>query len=301
MKTTVHDIQAQLDAFYLNLKAEILVAELLEHSDLSWEDLFVLHKSTFSRGYRRDIIDTKVNVHDKLEIQISRNGIYDALPKGLFHQPISSKTSLTFSEIRQRSKTEEKEARALFAPLENEFFYQRVAIEQHEQQVTQELSNTDRSFLIDFWGVKNLVHQRYLMALIKLLPSANKISKNKDLLAHALSEILGDHVYIEKTYQPFTEQTSQSNTAMVLGTNAVLETNTTDTLYPHYNINIDLEHIKDKPLYEPQGQARQLIEVFCAYFVPLEIDWTIILQHTAAAPQTTLNTEHAVLGLSTTL
>ncbi len=301
MKTSVNDIQTQLDAFFLNLKAEVLVSELLEHADLSWEDIIVLNKSTFKRGYRRDVIEAKVNINDKLELQISRNGIYDALPKGLFHVPITTSTGLTFSEIRQRSKKEEKEARLLFAPIENEFFYQRVAIEQHEQQVEQELSHTDSSFLIDFWGVKDLVDHSYVMALIKLLPSAHKISRSKSLLAHALSEILKETITIEKVYLPFAAKKPQEAEAFVLGANTVLHAETTDELYPHYNIIITLSDLKNKALYEKKGVGMQLIEVFCSYFVPLEIDWSIILEHNTTHPNITLNTEQAILGLSTTL
>ena len=301
LKTTTNDIQSQLDSFFLNLKAEVLVSELLAHTDLSWEDIVVLNKSTFERGYRRDVIDTKVNINDKLEIQISRNGIYDALPKGLFHKPVTTKTGLSFSEVRQRSKKEEKEARLLFAPIENEFFYQRVAIEQHEQQVEQELSHTDSSFLIDFWGVKDVVDQTFVMALVKLLPSAHKISRHKTLLAHALSEILKETVRIEKVYLPFTAKASKTTEALVLGANAVLHTETTEELYPHYNIHITLADLKNKPLYEKKGIGMQLIEIFCNYFVPLEIDWSIILEHNTTHPNTTLNTEKAILGLSTTL
>ena len=59
-----------------------------------------------------------INPYKKLEATLSRNGLYDALPQGIFHKSVGIDTKLSYSEIRQKNKKEEKDARGFFAPLE---------------------------------------------------------------------------------------------------------------------------------------------------------------------------------------
>ena len=70
--------------------SEVVVNELLETSSLSEEEVTVLNQSTFARGFRRDIIGVELNLRDKIQFNLSRNGLHDALPQGLFMPVLGS-------------------------------------------------------------------------------------------------------------------------------------------------------------------------------------------------------------------
>ena len=74
----LEEIFNQLLKVYANLKAEVLIAEIQSNFDLSDDDFLIANQSTFSRAYRRDIIDTDGIINkNKLTLNLSRNGLYD--------------------------------------------------------------------------------------------------------------------------------------------------------------------------------------------------------------------------------
>ena len=298
----LNSIQEDFNSFYLNLRAEVLVSELLENTYLTDEDIVVLSQSTFSRGFRRDLIDSKINTNDKFEINISRNGIYDALPQGVFHKSVGIDTSLTYSEIRQKNKKEERDARLLFAPIENEFFLQRVYLEQEEKNTIFELNNSlEDSFAIDFWGIKEKVPKEYIFEFTKVLPYAHKVSKSESLIAQCLERILNEKVQITKTFKSL-ENPSEKNVGNdILGLNSSLKVEKTNVLYPFYFINIEILSLKNRYRYQENAIGNQLISVFCEYFVPLEIEYEINITFNQKESNFALNNESTVLGLSATI
>jgi len=299
--TNAVKIKNELDAFFINLKAEVVVSELLENSKLSNEDITVRNRSSFSRSYRRDILDVSINTSDKLQIDLSRNGVYDALPQGIFHSKVNIDSPSSYSELRQKSKKEEADARMLFAPLENEFFLHKVFIERQEKKLALQFNNLENSFLLDFWGIKNKVDEEYIFLLAKALPLAYKISKNENLIAQCLSEILKEKVTIKKEFISLDNPTSINNEEYVLGVNTSLELRKTRVLHPYYYITIELTDIENKKKYSKKGIATELIRVFCGYFVPLEIDWEVKLTYNQSKMNFTLSDDSTFLGLSSTL
>ncbi len=299
---TIHNIQEDFSNFYLNLRAEVLVSELLENTDITEEDIVVLSQSTFSRGFRRDLIGSKINSNNRFEINISRNGIYDALPQGVFHKSVGIDTNLSYSEIRQKNRKEERDARMLFAPIENEFFLHRVYLEQEEKNIIFELNNSlDNSFAIDFWGIKDKVPNEYILSFAKVLPYAHKVSKSEGLIAQCLEEILNEKVHITKKFKPLKNPLEKNKKNDVLGLNSSLAIDETNVLYPFYFINIEISNVKKRYRYQENAIGNQLISVFCEYFVPLEIEYEINITFNQKEGNFALNEESTVLGLSATI
>ena len=295
-------IKNEIDTLFLNLKAEVVVSELLDTSNISPEDITIKNKSSFSRSYRRDIIDTAINFNDKIQFNLSRNGIYDALPQGMFHTTVGLNSSIPYNEMRKKSKKEEADARTLFAPLENEFFLSKVAVEQEEKKLALQFNNLDNSFLLKFWGLKNKVAEEYVFLLAKALPLAYNISKSETLIAQCLSEILQENVSIKKEFISLKNISPKKDKEYTLGVNTTLQLNETRILHPYYYIIIEISDLKSKKKYEKNGIATQLISVFCEYFVPLEIDWEFKISFKNQSNNNfTLNDESAFLGLSAVL
>ena len=87
---------------YPDLKVEFILGELLE-SGLDPEDVVINALGIFKRRYGKDIVggemrEYKTNKRQYLKLDINRNGIYDLLPKGLFHQPQNRKNNITASQ-----------------------------------------------------------------------------------------------------------------------------------------------------------------------------------------------------------
>lgn len=300
----IQDIYQELTTTYQNLKAEIFVTEILENSSVNLSDIDVFNNSTFSRSYRRDVINFKLDSYsgntDKLQFNIARNGLYDTLPEGLFHEPVKAKSNISFTELHQKQKKQEKDARSFFSPLENEFFTQRVNIEKNERKLINEFANLKTNFLLKFWNLNPEIPSDYSIKLLQLLPYVHKISGEIELTALSLEKIIGEKVTIEKKYKTLDDNINDTSKEHQLGVDLVLELKETVISYPCWEITIgpvDQENI-DK--YIVSGATKKFITIFCDYFIPMEIDTKINVTYSSKEETFVLNeTNGPRMGLTT--
>ena len=300
---TAAEIVHRFKTTYYDIRAEVFLNEVISKYKFNLEDVTILNQGTFSRGYRRDMLNVRKKDNDKVDVFLSRNGVYDKLPSGVFHQEIKQDSDKPFNQIRKQGKAEEKAARKLFAPIENEFFIQKLSIQNTEEALKRNLANSEKSFLFDLWGIKDLVDKEFIFSFSKLLPLSQKISRNKTLIAKALEEILQNEVTIEEAWKPFDghEKTPTETDDFVLGINSTLETKQNSYLFPKYLTTIKLKDPEAYIEYLPGGKCHQLIRVFWEYFVPLEIDLELAIVTEKENHFTLNNTANAVLGLATTI
>ncbi|WP_103865876.1 type VI secretion system baseplate subunit TssG [Aquimarina sp. I32.4] len=268
------EIYDELITAYRSLKAEVFVAEIFENSNLDFSDIDIFNKSTFSRSYRRDVtsfkLDTYSAVKDKLRFNLARNGIYDMLPEAFFHEQVK-KGKYSYRGLRKKHKEEEQDARAFFAPIENEFFVQKVRVEENERELIDEFINLKNDFLLDFWGLDKEMPINYSLKLLKLLPFAHKISGNPELTALSLEKIIGEKVRVVKKHESYTHKDATESTN-TLGVDFVLELNDSRVLYPYFEIEIGPIERKNMRKFLQNGVAKKIISTFCDYFIPLEIE-----------------------------
>ena len=274
----LENIFSELISVYENLKAEVLIAEIQEKSELTIDDFVVANKSTFSRPYRRDIIsvDNLIN-ENKITFNLSRNGIYDTLPEGLFHIPKGNQDANAYIARRKVVKEEEQDARAFFAPFENEFFYQRLNVENRERDLLDDFYNLNDDFLIDFWKIDRQFPEEYILKLIKLIPFSHEIAGNFELTRLCLEEILGDKVSFKRKYEsettahPKNEKNSRKK-EFQLGVDSVLTTQKNEVLSPVLEVSIGPISEKKINNYIKKEGVLKFINTFYDYFVPMEID-----------------------------
>ncbi|WP_025739941.1 hypothetical protein [Aquimarina pacifica] len=301
----VQKIYNELISTYKNLKAEVFVTEILENSNLDFEDIDIYNKSTFSRSFRRDVINFSVdsysNKEDKLQFNLARNGMYDSLPEGVFHEPIKSKSQLSYKEIRQKNRKEEKSARSFFSPIENEFFVQKVKIEKNERVLIDKFTNLKNNFLLDFWGLNKNMPEEYNVKLLQLLPFAQTIAGNEKLIAISLEKILGEKVTIKRTVRKQVKHTEEISDNR-LGVDLVLALNETQFSYPVFDITVGPIKAKNTDKFLENGVAKQFISIFCDYFIPVEIDTKLNVTYSKEESAFVLNeTNHPRVGLTTTI
>ncbi len=300
----VRNVYEELTTTYQNLKAEIFVTEILENSNLDLTNIDVFNQSTFSRSYRRDVIDFKVDSYsrdtDKLQFNLARNGLYDTLPEGLFHEPVKSKGDISYTELHQKQKKQEKDARSFFSPLENEFFTQKVTIERNERKLINEFANLKTDFLLKFWKLDSSIPSEYSIKLLQLLPYVHKISGDAELTALCLEKIIGEKVSIAKKYRTVGENINDLSTEQQLGVDMVLELKETVISYPYWELTVGPVNQKNIDKYIVNGATKKFITIFCDYFIPMEIDTEINVTYSSKEETFLLNeTNSPRMGLTT--
>ena len=79
----------------VDIRAEVVLADLIEYG-LNPDDLVMYSMGLSKRTFHRDIESVELlkaigDRSTKLNVELNREGIYDALPEGLFHQPTNRK------------------------------------------------------------------------------------------------------------------------------------------------------------------------------------------------------------------
>ena len=274
----LENIFSELISVYENLKAEVLIAEIQEKSELTIDDFVIANKSTFSRPYRRDIIsvDNLIN-ENKITFNLSRNGIYDTLPEGLFHVPKGNQDANAYIARRKTVKREEQDARAFFAPFENEFFYQKLNVENRERDLLNDFYNLNDDFLINFWQIDRQFPEEYILKLIKLIPFSHEIAGDFELTRLCLEEILEDKVTFKRKYESETKakpknKKNNRNNGFQLGVDSVLTTEKNEVLSPVLEVKIGPISEKKINNYIKKDGVLKFINTFYDYFIPMEID-----------------------------
>jgi hypothetical protein len=181
------------------LKAEALCAEILDNG-FSFDQLVLRPTGSFRKSFRTDftIAEQKDPQEEQLEIQVNRDGIYDRLPEGLFHQTKgNSKTSDVGSMVDEyrRFREEERNARRFFQPLEQEFFRYAIMIEQEERKLAKGMyEGSLEKLFFEFWDISQDLPSEAASRLIRIMPWISRIKGNLQLTEKALELILAKPV-----------------------------------------------------------------------------------------------------------
>ncbi|MEO7263800.1 MAG: hypothetical protein ABIW38_02755 [Ferruginibacter sp.] len=263
------------------LKAEAFCAELMAGGVL-FEEINLLLQSNFKKSFRNEIEDVSVEKDEvngalKVAMKVNRDGIYDRLPEGLFHQTKgSSRTATTqqMTEEYRQYKEEEKLARKYFQPIEQELFRYSSQVEQQEQQwLFNILNGRLNKDLYDFWKLDPALPQESLHRLVNIMPWASLIKGDIILTALALQMLLDKPV----SYEEFIVNTHQVGDAainidnMILGSDAVMGKIFSE---PAAGWRFFISGVKndDLHLYRTGNQYAKLFEQFEEIFIPLPID-----------------------------
>lgn len=169
------------------------------------EQIVIKPLSLFKRRFAKDIHQAKSiesnREQEELYIEITRDGIYDILPEGFFHQPKDRKHYKSLSDMIfdvKRHRQEEQKARQFFLPIENEILHSRVAVEQAEKAIFYELENNGfNDFLIDFWKLNDYKEYKAINLLVRFLPILYRLSNQLELIKICYELLLRVPVSIE--------------------------------------------------------------------------------------------------------
>lgn len=289
----------ELITAYDNLKAEVIVTEV--NQKLTDKiDFLIKNKSSFSRPYRRDIINVNTTEEDnQLLLELSRNGLYDSLPETLFHNENTANKNISFSDKRKKYKQEEKDARSFFSPIENEFFQQRLNIEENERNLLNNFYNLEDDFLINFWNIDKSIPKEYQLKLIKLLPFSFAIAGDLELARLSLEKVLNQKVIFKKKYKDVVQ--FDTNIVKQLGVNLITESKQASIAQPYLEVSIGpIKENEINTIANNKG-TENFINAFYSYFIPLELDVTTKLTTVQNEGFTLSTNSESRIGITTTL
>jgi len=96
MKKTLEHIVTLINALKYDIRAEVIVNNLLENKEIHNEQFVVQREGQFARAYRFDVLSSEITDYDDatqfLKLNLSRDSIYDMLPEGITHQSINDES-----------------------------------------------------------------------------------------------------------------------------------------------------------------------------------------------------------------
>ncbi len=289
-------IAETINRCHYNLKAETIVALIKEPNQIKTQ---INYTSCFNRSYRKDLYNTRYDKDkDVLDISISRNGFYDMLPEGLFHEDtVNNERNISISNLissHKKQKKEEADARLFFNPFENHLFQFLVQIEKKEKSLLNN-SHEFQNFFKDFWDMPLWIQDEEFFYLLRILPHNKQIKGNLNKTVQLLSHHLKKEITYNKTWIEFELPSLPKPHIIKLGHNFIMG-NSSDQL-PFFEFII--HDISDEELlkFSKGGYYYNFIKLFFDYLLPIELEYTI-------KPEPNYNqikNNFGVLGHSTTL
>jgi len=269
----------------LNIRAEVVLAELLEQSDeLNAVDFSIVPNGGFNKVVNRDIqsIDQIENEHgvSKSQVKVVRKGMYDALPDGLFHElfPVgqsgSQQKTLMLQQFKKR-KIQEKNSRRFFSPFDQVFNHYRLRLEQEERKVLTGFPIGSRHSLFDIiWSDFNGTMDNYQKSILfSLLPLAHHIVGNQRYTELAFEAMIGWPVAIQHKYD--SQHIQLENEMLSLGhytlSNDFLLGTVSDEKEVVCAITVGPVSIAKACDFLPNGRGYRVLETLSDYFIPLDV------------------------------
>jgi type VI secretion system protein ImpH len=303
----IDDILKRIKQLPTDTRLEFLLADLMV-GGMNLEDMTIIPAGIFRRKYRRDIdaletVEAAIGKkNEKLQITVNREGLYDALPEGLFHQPSTRKpaqdTEDTIKEMRVQRRREKK-AREFFLPFEQEFFRHRILLEFEERRYFITSDSTAQSDIFSsFWQMPKFLNERQQICLTYFLPLAHRIVGDRHLTKLCFENILGDVVslrdisprkHVIPPQQPVNQtgkdkdgkdkkakRTSLGHQS--LGQDFCLAGGFYQELIPAIEVSIGPLSMKTTDEYLPQGNKTKILNYMIQNFIPFECDVVINIE-----------------------
>lgn len=286
----------------IDLRAEVVFADMLDDG-ISLDDLIINPVGLFKRPFGRDISrvdweEAQHTVQRWLRIDLNRSGLYDILPEGVFHQPTSNDTSASKeSTLREMAIQQEREqqARRFFLPIEQEFFRQRVRIEQEQRAL---LTGDDSALSDDtlrwFWELPDFLTSTQRMRLLYLLPMMHQLAGDLPRMEACFGQLLNERVrlHLKSPVSDYLLVDTPTLGRWQLGANSVFDGWLNDG-EPVLHITIYIDQLERLTDYLPGGVSQKLVNWLAGYLVPLDTNTHLELDTSALAETFALTDEDA--------
>ena len=270
----MQDIVKKLNAIRYNIKAETVINTLLSNG-YSQDNIIVQNKSSHKKNWDNDILNCELK-GGKICFNLSRDGLFDALPQYLFLLPVEdhNMTGDQKEKIHKFNKQQRVHANILLSPIEQGVFEKRVDLEQFENEVIFQLNAYSPDSLAEFYKIDGAMPPDARAKLIKLLPLLYSIAGDIPLTAKCLEYFLEVPVAFEIMDVPVSLHPAEKIASGGLGAESCGEDMIThgdlDESVPTILFSIGPIDGSNVYKYLAGGGKRNLVNTFCDYFIPLE-------------------------------
>jgi hypothetical protein len=266
-----------------DFKAVAVAAELIEHGKIAEDEIVILSLGPKKRAYAKEIegiasYTSAYRNREMLAININREGLYDMLPEGLFHQSPASSVMITeeamVKDIAIR-REEEKQARLFFAPLETELYHIRTVVELYENRLDKK-SDYDElvNIFLKEWREFKCFTNEQMVILMHVLPVIHEQRNNFTFIGNVLSIMFKGHFNLQyqlKSSKLSGAETNQLATKLgagILGVNFIAG----QLQEPEEELIITVGPITAWQMlnYLPGTRTAQAFDVLLSYFIPLQ-------------------------------
>ncbi|MBS1777581.1 MAG: hypothetical protein JSS64_15045 [Bacteroidetes bacterium] len=274
-------MMSKTDSF--DLRAEIIAAELIENGADPKRVLIKADGASY-RSKRLDVTnqqeqeDEALIVSEYLVLHTSRDGLYDSLPQGLFHQAAPPKNANEYEVLDyfKQHRKEEKNARKFFLPFEtaiNEF-----SISIAHAELTAQIQNK-RSPLAQrlqvYWNIFGLLNDKQAKYLIELLPIFYKLRNNEKATEEIMTLLLEVPVKLSLSNNIQNTELISTSSANQFGQTLGADFILGDTLFASDEVEIVLtlgpiSKRKATTFLDPKHNNYQLLHTLCDYLLPAQ-------------------------------
>jgi hypothetical protein len=275
-----HTLFGNLDK---DFKAEVIAAEMVEHGTDA-DRILILMLGAMKRTFSKDVaaIEAELSDYDHNEyvvIKTPKEGIYDMLPQGLFHQPTvhkAAKTEKELLEIIKLRKGEEQDARKFFLPFEATINFLRIQMALYENRLDKR-SHYDGLVQIfsDHWEIFNHLDARQANIFLHLIPIIHDIRDD-----HPVIKTILEMMFLLPVRIALRNQLPLHPAEPILSTmgESTLGLNLT-TGNTAYNEGVDeilveigpMQHSEFKT-FMPGGLNHQILHILTDYLLPVHLD-----------------------------
>lgn len=179
-----------------DFKAITKAAELIENGSFESDQVAVIPVGGRQSAYAKDIIGhlfyySESKRKDCIQIEVNREGLYDALPEGLFHQPPTGSSGFSEQQMVedvQLRRAEEKDARKFFMPFEAELNHLRTILELYENRLDKRTTYNDLTRIFEAaWSEFELLDNEQSISWMNLLPLISEKRNDLDFLGQLLT------------------------------------------------------------------------------------------------------------------
>ncbi len=199
----LENAQQEITQMAFDIKAEPVLLQVMQKG-VRPEDLMISNSRFFRRGYSRDVVETVIRDDSRgevLELILSRAGLPDHLPEGLFFQQSrGNRRLITVADMtsdHRENKKKEEEIRRFFQPVEFDLFLQRLKLEEEECSLLESMqTGMLATYFNNFWHFPDEIPRRFKASFMLLLPYASRIAGDRLLTAQSLQFLLREEVSI---------------------------------------------------------------------------------------------------------
>ncbi|RFM25605.1 type VI secretion system baseplate subunit TssG [Deminuibacter soli] len=296
-----------LNDLHSDYKAAVLAAELIEKG-VSPESLFIWPVGGGVRNFSKDVIAVEQFMpeqgDDMICIKSSREGLYDMLPEGLFHQGTAYSTTTSIihmvDQIKQH-RQEEKETRLFFLPFEAEMNFLRIVTELYENRVDKKNTYADLvNIFRPQWEIFRYLNLQQSNAFLHFIPLLSETRGDFAFFGNMLSLLLQLDVTVRLQPQP--PVAAAAGTGSRLGESAL----GIDLFAGKgFNDGSDEVVIEIGPLtaaqaagFLPGTASSQVVNLLAGYCLPADLDVRVnlLLEKTAREMDMSEHSHNNVLG-----